>query len=589
MRTSVWSRIEPVDLVVAAAMTLALQAEIWFPGALGAESVTEDRLLLSVTSLAISLPLVFRRTLPWTVAVIALGAEVAQEVLSTPPEGLGQPAGHARRLLLVGSVCEAPAGYAGIALIVAASFGMGQDLADNTFVLLLLGSSWAVGVVVARRTDDLGALELRRLAATREGAEEERLRIARELHDVVAHRVSMMVVQSQLADTLLDDDPARARRAIGAVETAGREALVELRSVLGLMHDDGPTSLAPEDTELSRLDKVVDEARAGGLPVTFGTDGTPRPVPPAVALAAFRIVQESLTNVVRHAASAPTRVRLELPPRRGGDHRGGRRSSPDRARPGHGLAGMRERAAFLGGTLVTEPSPDGGLRVCAVPADTRGGPMTRAIVADDQEMVRDGLAAILDTEPDLEIVGTAADGAEAVQVARRERPDVVVMDVRMPGMDGIEATRRITAEGLARVLVLTTFDLDDYVYQAVRAGASGFLLKDAPRERLADAIRSVARGDMLVDPVVTRRLVERFAVSRARSDDRRLDVLTAREREVLVEIGRGLSNTEIAARLYVGEATVKTHVSALLRKLDLRDRVQAVILAYEAGLVSPDD
>jgi DNA-binding NarL/FixJ family response regulator len=215
--------------------------------------------------------------------------------------------------------------------------------------------------------------------------------------------------------------------------------------------------------------------------------------------------------------------------------------------------------------------------------------MTRAIVADDQEMVRDGLAAILATEPDLEIVGTAADGAEAVQVARRERPDVVVMDVRMPGMDGIEATRRITAEGLARVLVLTTFDLDDYVYQAVRAGASGFLLKDAPRERLADAIRAVARGDMLVDPVVTRRLVERFAVSRARSDDRRLDVLTAREREVLVEIGRGLSNTEIARRLYVGEATVKTHVSALLRKLALRDRVQAVILAYEAGLVSPDD
>jgi DNA-binding NarL/FixJ family response regulator len=223
------------------------------------------------------------------------------------------------------------------------------------------------------------------------------------------------------------------------------------------------------------------------------------------------------------------------------------------------------------------------------PADTGGGPMTRAIVADDQEMVRDGLAAILAAEPDLEIVGTAADGAEAVQVARRERPDVVVMDVRMPGMDGIEATRRITAEGLARVLVLTTFDLDDYVYQAVRAGASGFLLKDAPRQRLAEAIRAVARGDMLVDPVVTRRLVERFALSRARSDDHRLDVLTGREREVLVEIGRGLSNTEIAERLYVGEATVKTHVSALLRKLDLRDRVQAVILAYEAGLVSPGD
>ena len=365
MRTSVWSRIEPVDLVVAAAMTLALQAEIWLPGALGAESVTEDRLLLSVTSLAISLPLVFRRTLPWTVAVIALGAEVAQEVLSTPPEGLANLLAMLVVCYSLGRYARRPRGYAGIALIVAASFGMGQDLADNTFVLLLLGSSWAVGVVVARRTDDLGALELRRLTATREGAEEERLRIARELHDVVAHRVSMMVVQSQLADTLLDDDPARARQAIGAVESAGREALVELRSVLGLMHDHGPTSLAPEDTELSRLDKVVDEARAGGLPVTFGTDGTPRPVPPAVALAAFRIVQESLTNVVRHAASAPTRVQLSYRPGEVGITVEDDGAVLTELRPGHGLAGMRERAAFLGGTLVTEPSPDGGLRVCA--------------------------------------------------------------------------------------------------------------------------------------------------------------------------------------------------------------------------------
>jgi len=214
--------------------------------------------------------------------------------------------------------------------------------------------------------------------------------------------------------------------------------------------------------------------------------------------------------------------------------------------------------------------------------------MTRLVVADDQEMVRDGLAAILATEPDFEVVGTASDGAEAVATARRERPDVVVMDVRMPRMDGIEATDAITTAGWARVLVLTTFDLDEYVYRAVRAGASGFLLKDAPRGRLADAIRSVSRGDMLVDPVVTRRLVERFAVSHARGTDERLGVLTAREREVLVEVGHGLSNSEIAAHLYVGEATVKTHVSALLRKLDLRDRVQAVILAYETGLVSPD-
>ena len=215
--------------------------------------------------------------------------------------------------------------------------------------------------------------------------------------------------------------------------------------------------------------------------------------------------------------------------------------------------------------------------------------MTRLVVADDQAMVRDGLAAILGAEPDLDVVGTAADGAEAVAVTRREAPDVVVMDVRMPGTDGIEATRTIVAAGLARVLVLTTFDLDQYVYDAVRAGASGFLLKDAPRERLADAVRAVARGDMLVDPAVTRRLVERFTRVGDRRSEARLAMLTGRERDVLVEIGRGLTNAEIAAALCVGEATVKTHITSLLRKLGLRDRVQAVILTYECGLVGPHD
>ena len=212
--------------------------------------------------------------------------------------------------------------------------------------------------------------------------------------------------------------------------------------------------------------------------------------------------------------------------------------------------------------------------------------MIRIVVADDQAMVRDGFAAILGVEEDLEVVATAADGAEAVAATRRHEPDVVVMDVRMPVMDGIEATRRITTNLAARVLVLTTFDIDEYVFQAVAAGASGFLLKDAPRGRLVEAVHQVHRGDMLVDQAVTRRLVERFARSHVTGQDRLRD-LTEREREVLLQLASGRSNAEIAEALFVGEATIKTHVTAILRKLGLRDRVQAVVLAYESGLVLP--
>jgi DNA-binding NarL/FixJ family response regulator len=208
------------------------------------------------------------------------------------------------------------------------------------------------------------------------------------------------------------------------------------------------------------------------------------------------------------------------------------------------------------------------------------------LIADDQAMVRDGFAAILGVEEDVRVVGSAADGIEAVEAAARLTPDVVVMDVRMPRMDGIDATRQVVARTSAKVLILTTFDLDEYVYRAVTGGASGFLLKDAPRGRLVEAIRQVHRGDMLVDQVVTRRLVERFARA-GRGDDSRLGALTAREREVLRELARGRSNAEIGQALFVGEATVKTHVTSILRKLGLRDRVQAVVLAYEAGLVVP--
>jgi DNA-binding NarL/FixJ family response regulator len=230
------------------------------------------------------------------------------------------------------------------------------------------------------------------------------------------------------------------------------------------------------------------------------------------------------------------------------------------------------------------------------------------VVADDHEVVRAGFAAILDTQPDFTVLGTAADGAEAVRTCRERRPDVVLMDIRMPGMDGIEATRLLTsADSGPRVLVLTTFDLDEYVYDALVAGASGFLLKDVTAERLFDAVRVIAEGEALLAPAITKRLIGEFARQRPRPKEPRdpkdpqnprdpedsaqepgpLAALTPRETEVLRLIAGGLSNPEIARRLVVTEETVKTHVSRVLNKLGVRDRTQAVVLAYESGLVVP--
>jgi DNA-binding NarL/FixJ family response regulator len=212
----------------------------------------------------------------------------------------------------------------------------------------------------------------------------------------------------------------------------------------------------------------------------------------------------------------------------------------------------------------------------------------RVLICDDQALVRGGFRAILGAQPDIEVVAEAENGAEAVSLAQRRGPDVILMDIRMPVLDGVEATRRLVAEGSpARILVLTTFDLDEYVHAAIRAGASGFLLKDVTPAKLLEAIRIVAGGDALLAPSVTRRLLERFAATLPAGDhaSHALAQLTARETEVLRLLAAGLSNAEIASELVVSEATVKTHVSSLLRKLGLRDRVQAVILAYETGLV----
>jgi DNA-binding NarL/FixJ family response regulator len=212
----------------------------------------------------------------------------------------------------------------------------------------------------------------------------------------------------------------------------------------------------------------------------------------------------------------------------------------------------------------------------------------RVLVADDQPLIRSGFRMILDRRDDIELVGEAEDGQQVLELAQERHPDVILMDIRMPGMDGIEATRRLVEAGTsARILALTTFDLDEYVYASIQAGASGFLLKDVQPTELVDAIRVVAAGNALFSPSATQRLIDRFGAAHAADPPPELDELTDREREVLILLARGCSNAELGERLYLSEATVKTHVSSVLRKLGVRDRVQAVIVAYESGLVQP--
>ena len=506
----------------------------------------------------------------------------------------------------------------------------------------------------------------------------ERARIARELHDVVAHHVSLMAVQAEAAASLLPGRPAQARQSVEMIGDTARQALAELRRLLGVLRGPAEEIETEPSPSLSELGAVLDQVRAAGLPVEFRTGGQPAALAPGVELTAYRIVQEALTNTLRHApasqavvtlayepdfitvtvansgpaapalaampAAGPDRVpaqaaapsqRSAVPGRRTGPVPGAA-AGPGRARPGS-VAGLRRAVCGCGpaagggrrparggsrggrrpgrvragrhrragrvlrrepvrrarpGRRVRGDRPAAGPVTAAVTSSGPPGPI-RVLVADDQELVRSGFCVILDAADGITVVGEAANGRLAVAGAAEQQPDVVLMDVRMPEMDGLEATRLITggAGPRPKVVMLTTFDLDDYVYDALRAGASGFLLKDAPRHDLIAAVRAAAAGNALLAPTVTRRLIERFARLPAElaPAPSQLAALTARERDILLLVARGRSNAEIAAALFLSEATVKTHIGHVLAKLGLRDRVQAVILAYEAGIVVPGE
>ena len=476
-------------------------------------------------------------------------------------------------------------GLAGVLALVAISF-FTVKVDDAVFAMVVAVSVWALAEAARSRR---AAIQ----EAARRAVADEQGRIARELHDVIAHSVAVIVVQAGAAGDVFDTRPDQARAALRSIEDAGREALGELRRLLGAVRPDAVGSPAPPRPGLDRLDEIVEPLRAAGLTVVVNRDGLPSDLSAGIDLAAYRIVQEALTNTLRHARATVAEVTfrygsdmLEI------DVVDDGRGAPGRAgaEKGFGLIGMRERAALHGGSLEAGPTAHGGYRVHALAALGLGAVTIRVVIADDQTLVRAGFRMILDARDDIEVVGEAEDGGDAVAVVDATSPDVVLMDVRMTGVDGIEATRRIVAAGSpARIIMLTTYDLDEYVFAALRAGASGFMLKDVRPVDLVEGVRVVARGDALLAASVTRRLLDRFVKALPDPAAPRPDLgpLSAREIEVLQLVASALSNAEIAVRLYLSEATVKTHVSSVLRKLGLRDRVQAVVYAYDVGLVQP--
>jgi DNA-binding NarL/FixJ family response regulator/signal transduction histidine kinase len=468
-------------------------------------------------------------------------------------------------------------------------------------LILLVGTVYAVaglGALAALMAPVLlGPSQAERIAVLEAGSRRlaERNRIARDLHDSIGHALTATTLQAAAAREVFDTDPAFVRRALETIEEVGRAAMDDLDHVLGVLRDrepgqdrDGTGDAAarrPQPT-LDDLPRLCEDARASGVEVSVHVAGSLDAVPAAVSREGYRIVQEGLTNAARHAGRVPVTLRMAVAEgalaiditnpvtnRATGRRRGGR-----------GLDGMRERVELLGGRSV----------VCRGHAAIgwsgpvgRSGMTTTVLIVDDDELVRVGLRAIIDAQPDLRVVGEAADGAEVLSSVRRLRPDVVLMDVRMPAIDGIQATRHLLSvvNDPPRILVITTFENDEYVYAALRAGASGFLLKRARPGEVVDAVRVIARGDSLLFPAAIRRLAARYghADAAGRLPGARL---TGRELDVLRLMAAGRSNAEIAAALVVGVETVKTHVGNVLTKLGVRDRTQAVIVAYESGFVT---
>ena len=447
---------------------------------------------------------------------------------------------------------------------------------------------------VEQRADEA---ERTRDEAAQRRAMEERLRIARELHDSLTHSISVIQVQAGVAVHLARKRGEDVPPALLAIQEAGADAVRELRATLGVLRSDQDGV----GSGLRQLDSLVARARTAGLPVTVTVTGEERRLPPEADQAAYRIVQEALTNVSRHAGwpaavsgecvgSPALHAGKPLRPgrRRRRGHRHARRHPAARSRAGPGRdarTGVRARRQASGRTTGRRRFP-GARRISRA-----GALLIRILLADDQALIRSGIRSLLEAEDDIEVVAEAADGQHAVALAAEHRPDIALVDIQMPVLDGLEATRQIVADerlDSVRVVILTNFGLDEYIFAALRAGASGFLLKDTQPAELLQALRVAMRGDALLSPAVTRRLISEFV---ARPPDAvaavGMETLTNREREVVALVAHGLSNDEIADAMVLSPATAKTHVSRAMIKLGARDRAQLVVFAYQTGLVTP--
>ncbi|WP_418605289.1 response regulator [Georgenia sp. SUBG003] len=602
-----------VDVLLAAFVTL-----------LGLVSLTAARAgqhspdLLGVVLVLLSgLPVVIRSAAPIATLAVTLLASLTVFGL-----GYAQVNGGLGALFCLYSVAalrprrtSLPVGIATLVVIaVALAIVPVPDVAvvDVAVNLLAAALFWGAGAWSQTRRRYVRGLEERNAALlqaresqARASLVEARGAVAREIQDVVGHSVMAMTVQATAARRLLALDPEAADAALAQVEGLGRTAIDEVRRVLGLLGDDAHAETRPQPG-LDQIEELVDAARSDGLDVELEMSGFDSPVPAGAGLTVYRVVEEALRNATQHAG--PARVVVKL--RRTGSHVEVSVSDDGRGAPSwraDSAPGTGDAVADGAGRVLRRGAHGGAAAGWRIRGDrrrpgrrrssfehlTRTEPdVIKVLLVDDQPLLRTGFSMVLQCEPDLTVVGEAADGAVALAQVRALQPDVVLMDIRMPNMDGIEATRRITAAGsVPKVLVLTTFDHDEYVVEALRAGASGFLLKDVPADDLVEAVRVVHRGEAIVAPSVTRRLLDRFAdhlpSAAAPTAAPDFSELTEREREVLLLVARGMSNAEIAAHLVVSETTVKTHVSNVLAKLGLRDRVQAVVLAYESRLVAP--